>query len=87
MRRMRDVPVSSVMAIMMRLGGRAGEEEGRTGDERGRREPNEKAESGATITQRHERALFNFAQRQRPDRHSCGTHTVVNDMSARLRGG
>jgi len=91
MRRMGHVPVNAVMAIMMRLGWRAGEKKDRTGDQGRRRQTNEPADSGATATQRrHERALFNFTQRLRPSRsplrNSHGRERYVGAVTRRLTG-
>ena len=88
MRRVGDVPVNAEMAIMMRLGGRAGEEKGRTGDQGRSRKANDEADLGATVTQRHERALLNFTQRLRPSRsplrNSHGRERYVGAVTRRL---
>ena len=87
-RRMRHGRVIAVMPIMMRLGGPAGEEKGRTGDQAGRRQTGKPADSRATATQRHERALFDFTQRLRPSRpplrNSHGRERYVGAVTRRL---
>ena len=60
MRVMRD-RVSAMVPIMMGLRGRAGDREGRGGDQRRRRQTNESADSRTPATQRHERALQLYA--------------------------
>ena len=89
--RMRDARVMVVMAIMMGLGGRAGEEKGRTGNQSRRRQTNKLADSRAIVTQRHERALFNFTQRLRlsrsPLRNSHGRKRYVGAVTRRLTRG
>ena len=64
---MRD-RVGAMVSIMMGLRRRAGDREGRGGDQRRRRQTNESADSRTPATQRHERALFNSTQRLRPSR-------------------
>src|SRR5271155_3008572 len=88
MRRMRVIPV---MPIMMRLSGRAGKEKGGGGDQSRRGQTNDPADSRPTVTQRHERALFNSTQplgpRRSQLRNSHGRERYGGAVTLRLTRG
>ena len=76
----------TMVSVVMGLRRRAGEAKGRGRNQGRRRETSKPANSKATVTQRHERPP-DFDATASLAAHRCVTHTIVNDMTARLRSG
>ena len=81
------VRVMAMMPVVMRLRRRDGETEDGGRNQGRRHQTGKPANPKATATQRHELVPPHSRDSRGPSLCRCVTHTVANDMSARLRRG